>query len=219
MTNTPHVLFFKPIIDELRKKGYKVIVTARDFSNIKDLLKKKKIRAKIIGKHGGASAIGKGLAKTKRVLALIRFIKTEKPHLCLAQQSDDAISASYVCGIKSVLHLDNDRSEFQNKIMLPLATKVVCPEPLPRKTLKDQGAKDITQYDGFKEEFYLYNFKPNRSVLRELNLNSRKPIVVIRTQAGTARYVKKEKESTFFMNTVCFFIHRFLGTLKIFYGG
>ena len=38
IVNTPHVRFFNGIIKKLRKDGHEVLITARDFSNIHDLL-------------------------------------------------------------------------------------------------------------------------------------------------------------------------------------
>ncbi|MDO8987553.1 MAG: hypothetical protein Q7V14_04950, partial [Coriobacteriia bacterium] len=32
MTNSPHVLVLRPIIDELRRRGWDVIITAREFA-------------------------------------------------------------------------------------------------------------------------------------------------------------------------------------------
>ena len=37
--NSPHVLFFDPIITELQKYGYEVVVTARDYAQVIELCK------------------------------------------------------------------------------------------------------------------------------------------------------------------------------------
>ncbi len=38
LDNSPHVLFFKPIIDQLEQSGFKVLVTARDAFQVRELL-------------------------------------------------------------------------------------------------------------------------------------------------------------------------------------
>ena len=37
LDNSPHVPFFRPIIDELRKRKYEVFVTARDAYQVREL--------------------------------------------------------------------------------------------------------------------------------------------------------------------------------------
>ena len=38
LDNSPHVPFFRPIIDELRARGYDLFVTARDAYQVRELL-------------------------------------------------------------------------------------------------------------------------------------------------------------------------------------
>ncbi len=38
LDNSPHVPFFRPIIDELRARGYEVVITARDAYQVRELL-------------------------------------------------------------------------------------------------------------------------------------------------------------------------------------
>ena len=53
LDNSPHVLFFRPIIEELRKLNYKILLTARDAFQVRDLVKKFKLNAIFIGHHHG----------------------------------------------------------------------------------------------------------------------------------------------------------------------
>ena len=52
IVNTPHVRFFNGIIKKLRKDGHEVLITARDFSNIHDLLDIFGLEYTSIGDHG-----------------------------------------------------------------------------------------------------------------------------------------------------------------------
>ena len=61
--NAPHVVLFRSIIDRLKKDGFKVIVTARDYGNTIDLLKLYNIEFINIGGYGGKSKTKKGKNK------------------------------------------------------------------------------------------------------------------------------------------------------------
>ena len=73
LTNSPHVLFFKPIIDSLRIKGHDVFLTSRDFSHTLDLLNIHNLKNVKVGSHWGLSSLLKGLCFFSRCLNLIRF--------------------------------------------------------------------------------------------------------------------------------------------------
>ena len=69
ITNTPHVHFFTPIIEHL-KKYYHIIITARQFSETIPLLYEKGYNPIIIGEHQGISRIRKVKGMMSRVKAL-----------------------------------------------------------------------------------------------------------------------------------------------------
>ena len=58
LTNSPHVLVFRPLIRLLRKRGAEVEVTAREYAQTMQLLELHGIEAEAIGRHGGRSALG-----------------------------------------------------------------------------------------------------------------------------------------------------------------
>ena len=47
--NSPHVPFFLPIIEELEKRGFELILTARDMYQVCELLEFFNLRCKVIG--------------------------------------------------------------------------------------------------------------------------------------------------------------------------
>src|SRR5258707_13439521 len=51
--NTPHVPFFAPIIEELQKCNYSVMVTARDCFQVRQLADLLHLNYKLIGHHSG----------------------------------------------------------------------------------------------------------------------------------------------------------------------
>ena len=76
ITNSPHVLFFRPLIRILRERGHEVEVTAREYAQTLELLVLHGIDATVVGAHGGASALGKARAETGRLHALHGFARS-----------------------------------------------------------------------------------------------------------------------------------------------
>ena len=67
LANSPHVLFFAPVIAELHRRGVATVVTARDFAQTVPLCERLGIGAEVVGRHGGGSLAGKARSLAARV--------------------------------------------------------------------------------------------------------------------------------------------------------
>ena len=76
VTNSPHVLFFRPILRRLDEAGVPAVVTARDFAQTLGLLERYGIGHTVIGGHGGASVVGKARVLAGRTAHLYRFARS-----------------------------------------------------------------------------------------------------------------------------------------------
>ena len=75
ITNSPHVLFFRPLIQLLQADGHEVEVTAREYAQTLELLELHGIAHEVVGpRHGGAGVLGKAraLAATPARAATLR---------------------------------------------------------------------------------------------------------------------------------------------------
>ncbi|MFX0134506.1 MAG: DUF354 domain-containing protein, partial [Candidatus Hodarchaeota archaeon] len=68
--NSPHVLFFNPISTELVRHGYKLVLTARNAYQVKELIQLYNMNAHIIGRHYGKNKILKIFGCIYRALQL-----------------------------------------------------------------------------------------------------------------------------------------------------
>src|SRR5258708_28702579 len=59
LDNSPHVPFFAPIIDELHKRGYSMMLTARDCFQVRELADLFHLTYTLIGHHSGKNTIRK----------------------------------------------------------------------------------------------------------------------------------------------------------------
>src|SRR3989442_14407907 len=84
LDNSPHVPFFAPIIEELQKRNYSVLVTARDCFQVRELADLFHLKYKLIGHHSGRSKIRKVAGLCFRAVQLIPTILREKPDLAVS---------------------------------------------------------------------------------------------------------------------------------------
>jgi len=71
LDNSPHVPFFVPIIEELQKRNYSVVVTARDCFQVRELADFFHLNYKLIGHHSGKGKLRKVAGLCFRALQLI----------------------------------------------------------------------------------------------------------------------------------------------------
>ena len=71
ITNSPHVLFFAPIIRRLEEQGHTVTLTARKYAQTEQLLARYGLAAAITGQHKGRSVPAKALGLFNRSTHLV----------------------------------------------------------------------------------------------------------------------------------------------------
>ena len=73
LTNSPHVLVMRPVIERLRADGHEVRVTARDFAQTIELCERFGIDHIAIGRHRGERLAAKAGGLASRSSALVRW--------------------------------------------------------------------------------------------------------------------------------------------------
>ena len=189
LTNSPHVLVMRPVIERLRRRGAEVEVTARDFAQTLGLLARERIDHTAIGHHRGERLGAKALGLAQRSLALTRWARGRRFDLALGHGSNDVAVAARLLGVPSATMFDYEWATVQHTVNCRLAASVVVPDAIPPERLARYGALGkIHAYPGLKEEYYLADFEPDRAVLDELNLDVSRPIFVVRTPPEVSLY-------------------------------
>jgi predicted glycosyltransferase len=190
LTNSPHVLVMRPVIESLRRRGAEVHVTARDFAQTLGLLERLKIDHTAIGHHRGGALAAKGLGLAARSAALVRWARGRRLDLALGHGSNDVSIAAALLRIPSATAFDYEFATVQHSVNCRLARRVVVPDAIPPERLARYGARPakLRRYEGLKEEYYLADFEPDRAVLDELGLDASKPLAVIRTPPAVSLY-------------------------------
>jgi predicted glycosyltransferase len=196
LTNSPHVLVLRPVIEMLREDGHDVRVTARDFAQTLQLLERFGIEHTAIGRHRGERLADKAVGLASRSTALVRWARSARPFdIALGHGSNDVSVAARLLRIPCSTMFDYEWAAVQHHVNCRLAQAVVVPEAIPPERLDRYGARGkVRPYEGLKEEYYLADFEPDIAILDELALDRERPIVVVRTPPEVSLYHRFEND-------------------------
>lgn len=194
MDNSPHVPFFIPIINELEKKGYRILLTARDGFQVVGLIKHFQLNCKIVGKHHGANRLLKVLGTVWRAVQLASVILKSRPDLSVSHGSRPLILLSALLGIPTIVLFDYEHSTSLPFIKPALG---IVPEVINTVGLEPRFKHGIRKYHGIKEDVYVASFRPDHSVLNRLGLRTSDIVATIRPPATEAHYHNPESERLF----------------------
>jgi uncharacterized protein len=190
MTASAHVLVFRPLIQLLRRRGDEVEITARDYAQTLQLLQLHGLEAEVVGRHGGRSRVGKARSLASRLHALKKWARPQSFDLALAHGSHELTLTARRLGVPSATTHDYEFATLQHQLGMRAASKVVVPEAIPDERLAKLGVKPpkLLRYPGLKEEYYLADFEPDRSVLDRLGVDRSRILVVLRPPPDVSLY-------------------------------
>lgn len=195
LTNSPHVLVLRPLIEALRADGHEVAVTARDFAQTVALAERHGLGAEVIGRHRGAKLGAKALGLADRSAALVKYARGRRFDIAIGHGSNDITVAAALLRVPRSTMFDYEFAKVQHNVNCRLGDAVVVPDAIPPERLYPYGAKGkIKAYAGLKEEYYLADFEPGPAVLQELQLDPAQPIAVVRTPPSVSLYHRFEND-------------------------
>jgi predicted glycosyltransferase len=190
MTASAHVLVFRPLIRLLRGRGDEVEITAREYAQTLQLLELHGLEAEVIGRHGGRSRVQKARRMAGRLGALRRWADGRGFDIALTHGSHELTLTARRLGIPSSTTFDYEFATLQHQLGCRAATKVVVPSAIPPERLRPYGVRPpkLVQYPGLKEEYYLADFEPDRSLLGRFDIDPRRVLVVLRPPPDVSLY-------------------------------
>jgi uncharacterized protein len=194
LTNSPHVLVMRPLIEVMRADGHEVEVTARDFAQTLELCERFGIEHTAIGRHRGERPASKAVGLLGRSAALVRWARGRGFDVAMGHGSNDVSVAAALLRIPAATAFDYEYAAAQHHVNCRLCRVVVVPDAIPPERLTRYGAtaRKLRRYPGLKEEYYLADFEPSEAVLDELGLDRSRPLVVVRTPPEVSLYHRFE---------------------------
>jgi hypothetical protein len=193
LDNSPHVLFFDPIIKELKTRGYDVVVTARDYAQVIGLSDLFKLEYTKIGRHHGKNPLLKLTGLFIRACEMLPFTFREKPDLAISHGSRGQILAAGMAGIPAMVAFDY---EYTTNLPFFRPAKIIIPEVLVDK-ITNRTIDEIYSYPGIKEDVYAHSHRPDSAFIQALNLSENDIVAAIRPPATLAHYYVPKSEEMF----------------------
>jgi predicted glycosyltransferase len=191
ITAPAHVLVFRPLVGILRGRGDEVEITARDYAQTLQLLELHGLQAdEVVGRPGGPSRLQKARQMTHRLGALRKWARTRDFDIALAHGSHELTISARRLGIPSSTTFDYEFATLQHQLGCRAATRVVVPDAIPPERLRPYGVRPpkLVQYPGLKEEYYLADFEPDRSLLDRYGVDEARVLVVLRPPPDVSLY-------------------------------
>ena len=193
LDNSPHIPFFKPIIEQLEQRGYKVVLTARDCFQTCELADLAGLHYERIGSHYGKSMVLKLAGLIIRSLQMAPFVWREKPDLAVSHGSRSQHLSAFFWRLPVI-----DINDYEHAKVMPLVNFVryIVPDVIPTEAFPISPER-VLKYPGIKEDVYVPAFTPDSTLLSELGIGKDKIVITIRPPATEAHYRSAESDVLF----------------------
>ena len=198
LANSPHVPFFRALIDRFVARGHEIALTARDFAETVPLAKAANLSVEVLGVHGGRQVSAKAGNLVSRAWSLAGWAHKRKFDLAISHNSYSQILAAGALRLKSVTLMDY---EYQpaNHLAFRLTSRIIVPSSFPERRLRRYGAspRKVRRYHGTKEDVYLADFQTDptfASQLSQLGIGPDNVLVLMRPPAYDALYHRFQNE-------------------------
>jgi predicted glycosyltransferase len=184
-------MLFLKLSQRLNREGHTVFRTTREYREVNQLLRLKRMEAQIVGKHGGAELTEKLEASTRRILELAPIVAELRPDVAVSFASPETSRVAFGLHIPHICLNDSPHSEAIARLTVPLATVLITPKLIPKTAWTKFGIQPhrIIQYNAIDPWAWLRDFEPNRKILEQLGLTKSKPIVAFRAEESFASYL------------------------------
>lgn len=189
--------FFAELQHRLNAKGYKILITTREYREVNELLELRNVKAVPVGRHGGGELKDKLLESSKRVSALAKVIDEQGPDVAISFSSPEAARVAYGLKIPHYCISDSPHAEAVCRLTVPLSQKLFTPWLIPIYVWKKYGInpRDIVRYRALDPTVWLTGTKTDPKALDRLKLDVSKPIFVVRTPEEFAAYLSDRSSS------------------------
>lgn len=194
VTNSPHALFFAPIIADLQDAGHDVTVTARDYAQTVPLLDRSGIPYTLIGRHRGKSLLRKAIGLVARSLSLVSFAARRRFDVAFGHNSNDLALAAWILRIPQLMVHDYEHARLSYRINARLVTRILVPEAIPTSAIVAHGARPgkVGHFPGLKEHVYLSEGAAWEDLRSRFGVPEEGILVLVRPPATMSAYHRFE---------------------------
>ena len=184
------MLFFGPVIRELKSSGAEVLATSRKYREVGPLAERAGLDLRYVGERGSRGQEQQLLAATRRQAEMIPLVKGFKPDAALSIASAVCARVAFGLGIRHVAVNDSPHSEVAGRLSLPLSHHLLCPWVIPYRAWERFGIRrsQVTTYHALDPAAWLKR-PPLPGPVPELD--PEKKTITVRIQESDAPYLAK----------------------------
>lgn len=178
------VLFFDPFIKRLQK-NHTVLCTSRSYREVVQLAKLCNLGVHFVGKHGGATKLGKLQSSLDRMKKLTKLVSRFGPDVAVSFSSPEAARVAFGLQIYHVGFSDSPHADAVMRLFVPFVQKLLIPWIIPKKEFTKYGifSKNVIQYKAVDAAVIAKAFKMQKQGGRK---------ILIRVEEAEAAYLKKQ---------------------------
>lgn len=182
------VLFFSPIIDDLRSSGAEVLATSRRYREIGPLAELAGLNLTYVGERGGRGPEEQLVAATRRQAEMIPLVKGFGPQVAVSVASAVCARIAFGLGINHIAVNDSPHSEVAGRLSLPLSHHLLCPWVIPYSAWRKFGLekRQVSTYRALDPAAWLKRKPPGGPVP---SLDQKKQTITVRVQESDAPYL------------------------------
>lgn len=185
--------FFLPVIENLERRGFEMILTGRDAYQVRELLDFYHVRCTMVGRHHGKNKFLKIAGAVTRALSLTARMVRRRPDLAVSHGSRAQLLACFFLGIPSLMVIDY---EFAATTRFINPTWTMVPDVIAAASI-DFTHSTVLKYPGIKEDVYLSRFRPDATLRERLGIGADDLLVMLRPPATEAHYHNHESDLLF----------------------
>jgi hypothetical protein len=189
------VLFFKPVVEELRKNGHEVLITSRHYREVEQLATLLGLELTYVGARGGKETFDQLRASLERMNALLPVVAKFQPNVSVSVASADCARISFGIRCKHVAVSDSPHSVIAGKLSLPFSHHLLTPWIIPYIAWYRFGLqrREITKYRALDPAAWLKR-EPMKAPV-DIKLGNGKPTILVRLEESYAPYMMGTDES------------------------
>lgn len=175
------------------QKNNTILCTSRDYREVKQLARLRKMKLHIVGRHGGQTKKGKLDASLDRMTGLAGLIQKFRPDVAVSFSSPEAARVSFGLGVWHVTFSDSPHAEAVMRLTLPLVQKLLIPWIIPKKEFTKYGiaANNIITYRAIDAALIVKSASRDAKSSKE----RKKKNILIRIEESHAAYVQQKNHT------------------------
>jgi len=191
------LLFFRPVIEGLRREGHQVLVTSRRYREVEQLALMLRLDLSFVGSRGGKDPREQFELSLQRMEQLLPMVVGFSPDVSVSVASADCARVSFGLRVRHVAVNDSPHSLVAGKLSLPLSHHVMTPWIIPFSAWSVFGLSrgQVSRYRALDPAAWLKQRPRRESPSMETARGERKATILVRLEESYAPYLAGSDES------------------------